>query len=111
MNGLFCLPQAKDYSLTIESCHKYTDSSNDLDTVQISQKVFQKNYNKINLKASRVRVDFQVLFKFDDMKQIVNENDLYVEAFQDQDEKSEKIYFKQAKKESNQLVKFFYLSF
>lgn len=103
LNGVFCLPQAKDYSLTIDSCHKYTESSSDIDTIQISEKVFQKNGNKVNLKATRVRVDFQVLFKFDDMKQVVGENDLYVEAV-GQDEKIEKISFKQDKKGSNELV-------
>ena len=42
-NGVLCLPQAKDYSVTIDSCHKYTESSNDIDSIEISNKVFQKN--------------------------------------------------------------------
>lgn len=102
LKGYLCLPQAKDYQLVIESCHKYTEAAADYDKIQLSQSLFKRNANTIVLKATRVQVDFEVIFN-DDSPQNIKSEDLYVEAV-GQDQKVEKISFKLEKNSQTQLV-------
>jgi hypothetical protein len=82
LSGKLCLPDARDYKVLIESCHKYTNTESDVDIIPIESSLFVKNSNKIALKALKTQVIIDVLFKFDDPaeKQRVTSDDLFVEV-------------------------------
>lgn len=103
LKGVFCLPKAIDYDLTIESCHRYTDNAGETDLIKLDQDFFKKDANKVHLKASKVQVDFEVLFKNDQSAQDIKSEDLFIEAV-DQENKVEKINFKIKSKTSNEMV-------
>jgi len=101
--GEWCLPAAKDYQLVIKSCHKYTEPASDVENVLVSQQLFKKNANKLSLRATKVQVDLQVVFRFEDSKQVVKAEDMYVEAM-GENERVERINFELKTKSENEMV-------
>jgi len=82
LKGSFCLPEATKYSLSIESCHKFTDSP-DSDFVQIDANVFKRGSNQINLVAKKHLVKIEIYHQNNQQtgeKSIVNSNDVLVET-------------------------------
>lgn len=106
LSGVFCLPKAQDYQMIIESCHKYTDIDADVDHVTVGKAVFKKQANTVNLKATKVQVDFEITFKNEDaqMKDVnVKSEDMSVEAVE-QDDKTKTISLKLHSKTPTELV-------
>lgn len=103
LKGVYCLPEAKEYQMTIESCHRYTDVDGDSDSVVIGQNVYRRGENTMKLMASRVQVDFEVLFRIDDLKQSVGGEDMFVEA-KSEEGVVKRIRFKAEKQAANEMV-------
>ncbi len=84
LTGSYCLPAVNDYKLTVHSCHKYTETNTEGDIISISSGLFKKSANSIQLKANRVQVDLNVVFKSDtDSSSLVSEADIVVEVRSD----------------------------
>ena len=107
LSGFVCLPQATNYELLIESCHKYSTSAADFDIFPLSSSLFQKSLNKINLKADKTQAVFDVSFKFDESSQKqaddVTDNDLSIEVHAGE-QLLQLVHLKLKSKSKNELV-------
>ena len=103
LTGVFCLPNAQDYQLAVESCHRYTETDGEIDQLKVSQAVFQKQANSLHLKATKVRDDFEVLFTNQASLKDIKSEDIAVEAVE-QDDKLKTINFHPRSQTANEVV-------
>lgn len=99
LKGSICLPQAVNYNLLIESCHKFTQETTDSDLIPLESSLFTKNKNTLKLVSLKTQVVVDVVFKFEDVndEKRVSENDMFVEIHSEQTPQIELIKFRPKK--------------
>ena len=100
-----CLPQAVNYNLVIESCHKFTQNP-EQDVVLVESSLFRKTQNTLRLNSLKIQVTVDIVFKFEDVndKKRVSGDDLTVEVRSDQTEQVELIKFKLKQEANNEVI-------
>ena len=100
-----CLPKKADYTIRIDSSHRFTDTKSDQDTIDLKSDIFTKNSNQLNLNALKHKVTLDVIYLFNDDKDklTVNKNDLRV-SVKSKDQLIETIHLEQKSELKNQII-------
>ncbi|RNA38965.1 nodal modulator 1-like [Brachionus plicatilis] len=75
-----CLPKKADYTIQIDSSHRFTDTKSDRDTINLKSDIFHKGANQLDLNALKHKVTVDLIYQFNDDKEklAVNKNDFWV---------------------------------